>query len=64
MQAVKEDNKFTRLTITVAIVASIIAGIAALWVTQGNMLASFQAGLALRDNRGPIETPAPHPKAP
>lgn len=43
---VKSDNKYTRWTIVVVVVASILAGLAALWTTQGNMLASFSAGLA------------------
>jgi hypothetical protein len=47
--AVRTDNKFTRLTIIVAVVGSVIAGLAALWVTQSNMLASFSAGIALHD---------------
>jgi hypothetical protein len=45
---VKEDYKFTRWTIGVTIVASLIAFAAALWVTQGNMLAAFQSGRAIR----------------
>jgi len=48
---VRDDNKFTRLTIIVAVVGSVIAGLAALWVTQSNMLASFSAGLALHETK-------------
>jgi hypothetical protein len=44
---VKEDNKFTRWTFGVTLIASLIAFGAALWVTQGNMLSAFQAGLLL-----------------
>ena len=46
---VRSDNKTTRITIIVAVVGSIIAGLAALWVTQSNMLASFAAGLAAHE---------------
>jgi hypothetical protein len=45
---VKEDYKFTRWTIGVTLVASLIAFTAALWVTQGNLLAAFQSGIAVR----------------
>jgi hypothetical protein len=51
---VKEDYKFTRWTIGVTLVASLIAFAAALWVTQGNLLAAFQSGIAIRS-----ETNAP-----
>jgi len=54
---VKADNKFTRLTIIVAVVASVLAGLAALWVTQANLLASFTAGLAVKAEMK--EAPAP-----
>ena len=50
MQLVKADNKFTRTTIIATIVASILAGLAALWVTQSNILASFQAGISLHES--------------
>jgi hypothetical protein len=46
---IRSDNKFTLVTIIIAVIGSIIAGLAALWVTQSNMLASFSAGLALHD---------------
>lgn len=49
VSAVRADNKFTRSTIIVAVVGSVIAGLAALWVTQSNMLASFSAGIALHE---------------
>jgi hypothetical protein len=56
---VKSDNKFTRLTIIVAVVASVLAGLGALWVTQANLLASFQTGIALRAETK--DAPAPPP---
>jgi hypothetical protein len=62
IQTVKSDNKFTRTTIVVAIIASILAGLAALWVTQSNMLASFQAGIALHAASG--AAPLQEPKSP
>ena len=48
---VKEDYKFTRWTIIGAIVASLLAAAGALWVTQGNLLAAFQAGIALHSEQ-------------
>jgi hypothetical protein len=56
---VKEDGKFTRWTVGVTLIASLIAFGAALWVTQGNMLSAFQAGLLLKS-----EQVAPSPSAP
>lgn len=50
--AVQSDNKWTRWTIIIALVTSLIAGIGALWVTQSNLLAAFQTGLSIH------ETPA------
>jgi len=44
----KDDAKFTRWTIIVTIIASLLAFGGALWITQGNMLAAFTAGIALR----------------
>lgn len=43
---VKEENRFTRWTIGITLIASLIAFAAALWTTQGNLLSAFQAGLA------------------
>ncbi len=44
----RADNKTTRWTIIIVVVASVIAGLAALWTTQANLLAAFQAGLAVK----------------
>jgi hypothetical protein len=44
----RADNKSTRWTIIIVVIASVIAGLAALWATQGNMLSAFQAGLAAK----------------
>ena len=44
----RADNKTTRWTIIVVVVASVLAGLAALWTTQANLLAAFQAGLAVK----------------
>lgn len=57
---VKEDGKFTRWTVGVTIIASVIAFAAALWVTQGNLLSAFQAGLLLKSE----QVVAPSPSAP
>lgn len=55
MRVVRSDNKFTRISIIVAMVASVLAGIGALWLTQANLLAAFQAGLSVH------ETPTSQP---
>jgi len=58
---VKEDNKFTRWTFGVTLIASLIAFGAALWVTQGNMLSAFQAGLLLKSEQvAPLSPPPRH----
>lgn len=54
---VRADNKTTRMTIVIAVAASVIAGIGAIWVTQANLLTAFQTGLS-------IKTEQPAPKAP
>jgi hypothetical protein len=56
---IKEDNKSTRNTIVIAIVGGIIAGLAALWVTQSNMLSSFQLGIALHEAKSNPESLTP-----
>lgn len=48
VDTVRADNKATRWTIVGVVVASLIAGLAAIWTTQGNMLAAFQASLAVK----------------
>jgi hypothetical protein len=50
---IKSDNGFTRVTIIGAVIATVIAGLAALWVTQSNMLASFQLGISLSESQRP-----------
>jgi hypothetical protein len=45
---VKADNRYTRWTIIVTVIASALAAIAALWITQANLLAAFSAGIAVR----------------
>jgi len=45
------ENKTTRWTIVAVVVASVLAGIAAIWITQGNMLAAFQASLAVKTSQ-------------
>jgi hypothetical protein len=51
----KADNKYTRWTIVLAV----LAAIGALWVTQSNLLSAFQTGLLLKS-----EQVAPSPSAP
>ena len=45
---VRAENKTTRWTIIGIAVATVIAALAALWMTQANMLASFQAALTVK----------------
>lgn len=45
---VRAENKTTRWTIVGIAIAAVIAALAALWITQANMLASFQAALAVK----------------
>lgn len=61
---VKEDGKFTRWTVGVTLIASLIAFGAALWVTQGNILSAFQAGLLLKSEQVAPSPPAPRPSSP
>jgi hypothetical protein len=59
---VKSDNRYTRWTIIVTVIASALAAIAALWVTQANLLAAFSAGIALRtETRESPPTTPPRP---
>jgi hypothetical protein len=46
---IADEFKSTRYTIVGAIIAGILAWLGALWVTQGNLLASFQAGLTVHE---------------
>jgi hypothetical protein len=47
LKAVKADNRNTRWTILAIFAGSVLAGLAALWTTQANLLAAFQASLAV-----------------
>jgi hypothetical protein len=59
---VKADNRYTRWTIIVTVIASALAAIAALWVTQANLLAAFSAGIAVRtETRESLPTTPPRP---
>lgn len=54
---VKRDNKNTRWTVTGVVVASILAALAGLWVTQGNLLSAFQSGLSAVNSPAPQTPP-------
>jgi len=45
-QEVKRENSATRWTIVGVVIASVLTAVAAIWVTQCNLLAAFQAVLA------------------
>ncbi len=53
---VKKDNKSTRWTIAITVVASLLAALAALWTTQSNLLSAFQIRLSLAS---PVNQPSP-----
>lgn len=55
VEEVRSDNKTTRWTIIGVVVASVLAGLAAIWITQGNMLAAFQSSLTVKT----MQTEAP-----
>lgn len=59
---VRSENTFTRWTIVIAVLTSLIGAVAALWVTQGNLLSAFSAGLSLRSEAPP--PPAAQTKKP
>jgi hypothetical protein len=59
LATVKADNKFTRLTIVIAVIGSAIAGLGALWVTQANQLAAFSTGLLVHETTAPPPAPGP-----
>lgn len=42
----RADNKYTRLTIVIAVVSSAFAAVGLVFVTQQTLLTAFQAGLA------------------
>lgn len=44
----RSEIRTARLAIVVAVVASVLAGLAVVFVTQSNMLAAFQASLAIK----------------
>ena len=48
VRELKADNKTTRNLIVVTVIASVLAGLAALWVTQANLLSTFQLVLAVK----------------
>jgi hypothetical protein len=53
----KADNKYTRWTIVLAV----LAAIGALWVTQSNLLSAFQTGLLLKSEQVVPPTSATRP---
>lgn len=56
MLTVKADNKYTRLTIVIAIITSVLAGIGALWVTQANLLSAFQTGILFQSQHSSTQS--------
>jgi hypothetical protein len=63
----KTDNKNTRTTIVVTVVASVLAALGAIWLTQSNLLSAFQTGVTIHSERSAQQSPpAPtrDPKSP
>jgi hypothetical protein len=58
------DNKNTRWTIAITVVASTLAALAALWTTQSNLLGAFQTGLATRSAIESLPSAAQSPGRP
>jgi transposase len=58
VQEGKADNKTTRITIVIAVVASVLAGIAAIWITEGDLLAAFQASITMHPPSAQTSSPA------
>jgi hypothetical protein len=62
LRIIKSDNTYTRWTIIVTVVGAVLAALGVIWVTQANMLASFQAGIALRtETKEAPSVPSPPP---
>jgi hypothetical protein len=59
LRAVLADNRNTRWTIVITIVAAILAALAALWGTQASLLSAFQAGLAVHGEQQQQQTAPP-----
>lgn len=59
MRDVKDDNKNTRWTIVITVIVTILAALAALWTTQGNLISAFNAGLAVKSE--PPSSPTKNP---
>jgi hypothetical protein len=57
LMIVKADNKYTRWTIILAV----LAALGALWVTQSNLLSAFQTGLLLKSEQATPTPSVPRP---
>jgi predicted nucleic acid-binding Zn-ribbon protein len=51
LKEVKADNKDTRYTIIITVIAATIAALAALWTTQSNLISAFQTGASIRSEQ-------------
>lgn len=64
MSEVKADNKNTRWTIAITVVASLLAAGGALVTMQGNLLMAFQSALAVNAAHAPDAAPPAVPTRP
>ncbi len=60
LDEVRADNRSTRWTIIITVVASVLAALAALWTTQQNLLSAVQTGITIQQAKeAPKDTAAP-----
>jgi hypothetical protein len=52
-QNITKDGRDTRHVIIGAIITSVLAALAAIWVTQSNLETAFQTGISLHDSHFP-----------
>ncbi len=63
LDEVRADNRSTRWTIIITVVASVLAALAALWTTQQNLLSAVQTGISIQQAKEPPKDAAA-PSAP
>lgn len=52
LSAVRGELLYTRIIIIVTVIAAVLSGLGALYVTQANLLAAFQTGLTAQQMHG------------
>jgi hypothetical protein len=51
LKEVKADNKGTRTTIIITVIAATVAALSALWTTQSNLISAFQTGVSMHSEQ-------------